>query len=52
MELPDDEQLVLCRINRHFEEVIREHPESYLWMHPRWKKRPDGEATLYPGLEV
>jgi KDO2-lipid IV(A) lauroyltransferase len=52
MDLPDDEQLVLCRINRHFEAVIREHPESYLWMHPRWKKRPDDEATLYPGLEV
>jgi len=52
VELPDDEHLVLCRINQHFEEVIREHPESYLWMHPRWKKRPDGEATLYPGLAV
>jgi len=52
MELPDDESLVLHRINQHFEEVIRRHPESYLWMHPRWKKRPDGETTLYPGLEV
>jgi len=52
MELPDDERLVLCRINRHFEEVIRQHPESYLWLHPRWKKRPDAEATLYPGLKV
>jgi KDO2-lipid IV(A) lauroyltransferase len=52
MELPDDEDLALALINRHFEEVIRQHPESYLWMHPRWKKRPPGEPTLYPGLTV
>jgi len=52
LELPDDEHLVLCHINRYFEEVICQHPESYFWMHPRWKTRRDDEDTLYPGLRV
>ncbi len=52
MELPDDEGLALQRINDHFEGVIREHPDLYLWMHPRWKRRPGSESTLYPGLRI
>ena len=26
---------------------IREHPEHYLWMHKRFKTRPEGQAKLY-----
>lgn len=51
-ELPDDEGSALQCINDHFEEVIREHPDLYLWIHPRWKRRPGCEATLYPGLRI
>ena len=29
------------------EEKIRLHPTDYLWMHKRFKTRPDGEASFY-----
>lgn len=29
------------------EEVVRRHPDQWLWVHRRWKTRPPGEAPLY-----
>jgi Kdo2-lipid IVA lauroyltransferase/acyltransferase len=29
------------------EEYIREYPDQWLWVHRRWKTRPQGEAALY-----
>jgi KDO2-lipid IV(A) lauroyltransferase len=35
------------RFTRVLEEVIRAHPEQWLWQHKRWKRRPQGEPAIY-----
>ena len=35
---------------RAIEDVAREHPEQYLWVHKRWKSRPEGEPSPYDEL--
>ena len=36
-----------ARINAALEQMIRENPAQYLWLHKRFKTRPKGEASLY-----
>ncbi|MBL8233244.1 MAG: lipid A biosynthesis acyltransferase, partial [Bryobacterales bacterium] len=35
------------RLHTHLEGVIREYPEQWLWIHRRWKTRPEGEPPIY-----
>ncbi|MBI1394380.1 MAG: lipid A biosynthesis acyltransferase [Betaproteobacteria bacterium] len=35
------------RMNAFIEEVVAEMPEQYLWLHKRFKTRPDGEPRIY-----
>ena len=43
---PDDTVVTLTqRYTRVLEEIIRENPEQYFWMHKRWKTRPPGEKN-------
>ena len=36
--------------NQILEEQIRENPEQYLWIHRRFKTRPEGEDEFYPNI--
>ena len=35
------------RFNAEIEEVVREHPDHWLWTHRRFKSRPDCEGAFY-----
>jgi KDO2-lipid IV(A) lauroyltransferase len=35
------------RMVAFIEDRVREMPEQYLWMHKRFKSRPEGEAEFY-----
>ena len=35
------------RFNRVFEEMVRRHPDHWIWMHKRWRTRPPGEPPIY-----
>jgi Kdo2-lipid IVA lauroyltransferase/acyltransferase len=38
------------RFAKVIEEIIRKHPDQWVWIHARWKNRPKGEAPLYDFL--
>jgi KDO2-lipid IV(A) lauroyltransferase len=38
------------RFTKVIEEIIRKYPEQWVWIHARWKNRPEGEPPLYDFL--
>lgn len=42
-----DEYQDTVLINQLLEKAIRKHPTQYMWIHRRFKIRPDGEADFY-----
>ena len=38
----------LIHMNEYYEKVISEVPEEYLWVHRRFKNRPEGKDNFYP----
>ena len=42
-----DVTAVTQRLHARLEEVIREAPGQWLWIHRRWKTRPKGDPPLY-----
>ena len=43
----DDEQQAAIFTNKLVERSILEAPEQYMWLHRRFKSRPEGEPSLY-----
>ena len=48
VEIQGNAQADTQRVQRALEDAIREHPDQWLWIHRRWKTRPEGEAEIYP----
>jgi KDO2-lipid IV(A) lauroyltransferase len=40
LELPDDSVEATARMTMCIEDQIRRHPEQWVWMHRRWRRRP------------
>jgi KDO2-lipid IV(A) lauroyltransferase len=43
----DDPSNDAARLNQFIEDLVRERPAEYYWVHKRFKHRPPGEASLY-----
>ncbi len=47
VDLTGDVRRDTQRIHSIIENVVREYPDQWMWIHRRWKNRPDGEPPIY-----
>jgi KDO2-lipid IV(A) lauroyltransferase len=47
IELTGDVEADMQRLHSTIENVIRQYPDQWMWIHRRWKTRPSGEGPLY-----
>jgi KDO2-lipid IV(A) lauroyltransferase len=43
----EDVQVNTERYAKTLEAIIRRHPDQWLWIHRRWRTRPEGEPLIY-----
>jgi Kdo2-lipid IVA lauroyltransferase/acyltransferase len=43
----EDAEVDTARVNLSIEQMVREAPEQYLWVHKRFKTRPEGAPQIY-----
>jgi KDO2-lipid IV(A) lauroyltransferase len=47
VDMSGDAALDTAVLQARLEAVIREYPDQWLWIHRRWKTRPEGEPSVY-----
>lgn len=43
----EDVQVNTARYTKAIESIVRRHPDQWLWIHRRWRTRPEGEPEIY-----
>lgn len=43
----EDVQINTARYTKAIESIVRRHPDQWLWIHRRWRTRPEGEPEIY-----